>query len=142
MSPVKDRSPDIGKYPLSIGPPVELHHSQQSPPTYPGYSNNNSDSLDPNRISSSSLQVASSGMCRHFLCILFYYDVICTVNNHYNTDSYPPSYHSSSPPVRLSPQVSHVSHDPPPYPSGTNLQHHMGSGDLHPYPSQESSPKE
>ena len=60
MSPVKDRSPDIGKYPLSIGPPVEVHHSQQSPPSYPDY-NNNSDSVDPSRTSSSSLQVTSSG---------------------------------------------------------------------------------
>lgn len=61
MSPVKDRSPDIGKYPpLSIGPPVEVHPSQQPPPSYPAY-NNSSDNMDPNRTSSSSLQVATSG---------------------------------------------------------------------------------
>jgi len=60
MSPVKDRSPDIGKYPpLSIGPPVEVHHSQQSPPDYPGsYNNNNSDNVESNR-SSSSMQATS-----------------------------------------------------------------------------------
>ena len=57
MSPVKDRSPDLSKFPLSIGPPVEVHHPQKSPPSYPGY--NNDDNMEPNR-SSSSLKVSSS----------------------------------------------------------------------------------
>jgi len=62
MSPVKDRSPDLSKTPLSIGPPVEVHHPQKSPPSYPGY--NNDDNVEPN-LSSSSLKV-SSGVC---LCL-------------------------------------------------------------------------
>lgn len=61
MSPVKDRSPDIAKYPLSIGPPVEVRHSQQSPPSYPAFNNNtDGNNVEPN-LSSSSLQVTSSG---------------------------------------------------------------------------------
>ena len=60
MTPVKDRSPDLSKFPLSIGPPVEVHHPQKSPPGYPSY--NNDDNMEPNQ-SSSSLKVSSSGMC-------------------------------------------------------------------------------
>ena len=141
MSPVKDRSPDLAKYPLSIGPPVEVHHSQQPPPSYPNYSNS-SDSIDPNRTSSSSLQVATSGMSNFVSHVFIATLSLSTVNNHYSSDSYPAGYHSSSPPIRLSPQVTHASHDPPPYPSGTNMQQHMSSGDPHPYPTQEPSHKE
>lgn len=143
MSPVKDRSPDIAKYPLSIGPPVEVRHSQQSPPSYPAFNNNtDGNNVEPN-LSSSSLQVTSSGRPTFIVHNNYYYHGhLISTANHYHTDSYPSSYHSSSPPIRLSPQVSHISHDPPPYPAAANVQHHTGSGDPHSYPSQESSHKE
>lgn len=137
MSPVKDRSPDhIGKYPLSIGPPVEVH-SQPSPPSYPNC-NGNVDGMEPNH-SSSSLHITSSSGIYPYMVILFINR--CVLSGHYSSDSYPHNYHSSSPPVRLSPQVSHSSHDPPPYPS-SKQQHHMSSGDPHSYPTQESNHKQ
>ena len=62
----------------------------------------------------------------------------CCLVNHYNADlpyhhdTYPLRYQSSSPPVRLSPQMSR---NPPPYPT----VQHMGSGDPHVYTTSQDS---